>query len=96
MFVARHSEQRLVSMSSISDLPPNPHSARKQLLVVQALVGIGDRVWCKSCIDHLPGGFDVILVAKSTTHAKTLFHGVNGIVRLAGYRPVDARPQGTQ
>ena len=79
-FVARHSDQGVVSMSSLSSLSPDPNSARKRLLVVQPLVGIGDMVWHKPWIDHLAGSFDLILAAKPTAHATTLFHGTNGIV----------------
>jgi len=67
-------------MSSLLSLSPDTNSARKRLLVVQPLVGIGDMVWHKPWIDHLAGGFDVILAAKPTAHAKTLFHGTDGIV----------------
>ena len=90
-FVARHSDQGVVSMSSLSSLSPDPKSARKRLLVVQPLVGIGDMVWHKPWIDHLAGGFDVILAAKPTAHAKTLFHGTDGIV---GWLDIDRSMRG--
>ena len=67
-------------MSSFSSLSPDPNAARKRLLVVQPLVGIGDMVWHKPWIDHLAGSFDIILAAKPTAHATTLFHSTNGIV----------------
>ena len=67
-------------MSALSSLTPNPNSARKRLLAVQPLVGIGDMVRHKPWINHLAGGFDVILAAKSTAHVKTLFHRTDGIV----------------
>ena len=78
-------------MSSLSSLSPDPKSARKRLLVVQPLVGIGDMVWHKPWIDHLAGGFDVILAAKPTAHAKTLFHGTDGIV---GWLDIDRSMRG--
>ncbi|MGB1710739.1 MAG: glycosyltransferase family 9 protein, partial [Candidatus Puniceispirillaceae bacterium] len=78
-------------MSSLSSLSPDPKSARKRLLVVQPLVGIGDMVWHKPWIDHLAGGFDVILAAKPTAHAKTLFHGTGGIV---GWLDIDRSMRG--
>ena len=90
-FVARHSNQGGVSVSSLSSLSPDPKSARKRLLVVQPLVGIGDMVWHKPWIDHLAGGFDVILAAKPTAHAKTLFHGTDGIV---GWLDIDRSMRG--
>ena len=90
-FVARHSDQGVVSMSSLSSLSPDPKSARKRLLVVQPLVGIGDMVWHKPWIDHLAGGFDVILAAKPTAYAKTLFHGTDGIV---GWLDIDRSMRG--
>jgi len=90
-FVARHSDQGVVSMSTLSSLSPDPKSARKRLLVVQPLVGIGDMVWHKPWIDHLAGGFDVILAAKPTAHAKTLFHGTDGIV---GWLDIDRSMRG--
>ena len=90
-FVARHSDQGVVSMSSLSSLSPDPKSARRRLLVVQPLVGIGDMVWHKPWIDHLAGGFDVILAAKPTAHAKTLFHGTDGIV---GWLDIDRSMRG--
>ena len=67
-------------MSSLSSLNPDPKAAGKRLLVVQPLVGIGDMVWHKPWIDHLASGFDLVLAAKPTAHARTVFHGTGGIV----------------
>ena len=67
------------------------HSSREKLLVIQPLVGIGDMVWHKPWIEHLAGGFDVILAAKPTAHAKTLFHGTDGIV---GWLDIDRSMRG--
>ena len=53
---------------------------RDRLLIVQPLVGIGDMVWHKPWIDHLASQFDVILAAKPTARAETVFHGTAGIV----------------
>ncbi len=92
-FVARHSDQGVVSMSTLSSLSPDPKSARKRLLVVQPLVGIGDMVWHKPWIDHLAGGFDVILAAKPTAHAKTLFHGTDGMDAMTGWPDCSGLPR---
>ena len=54
--------------------------ARRRLLVVQPLVGIGDMVWHKPWIDHLAAHFDVVLACKPTAKAEVLFHGTEGIV----------------
>ena len=53
---------------------------RDRLLIVQPLVGIGDMVWHKPWIDHLASQFDVILAAKPTAYAETVFQGTTGIV----------------
>ena len=78
-------------MDRNSDLLASGSGARRKLLVVQPLVGIGDMVWHKPWIDHLAGGFDVILAAKPTAHAKTLFHGTDGIV---GWLDIDRSMRG--
>ena len=84
-------------MSSLSSLSSDPNSARKRLLVVQLLVGIGDMVWHKPWIDHLAGGFDVIPAAKPAAHVKMPFHstdGTDGTDGIVGWLDIDRSMRG--
>ena len=65
--------------------------ARRRLLVVQPLVGIGDMVWHKPWIDHLAAHFDIVLACKPTAKAEVLFHGTEGIVE---YLPIERSLRG--
>ena len=62
-----------------SDLPSHGGEARRRLLIVQPLVGIGDMIWHKPWIDHLAAHYDVILACKPTARAEVLFTGTDGI-----------------
>ncbi|MEC8548889.1 MAG: glycosyltransferase family 9 protein [Pseudomonadota bacterium] len=78
-------------MDSNQDLLASGSSARRRLLVVQPLVGIGDMVWHKPWIDHLAAHFDIVLACKPTAKAEVLFHGTAGIVE---YLPIERSLRG--